>query len=247
MNGARKILLVAIAFAMLATESSSVLGDTAVVTSSRDNTLFEDPLGALSSGSGPSIFAGSNSARNARRALVYFDLTNVLPAGAAIDSVELHLYVSSAPNDVPQIFSVHRVLADWGEGSSVSTGGGGAPATAGDATWLHTFYPTSFWSSAGGDFDPTSHATATVGGVGSYAWNDELVTSDVRAWFESPSDNRGWLIAGNETAASTVRRFESRETANPEQRPHLVIHYSPAVSASAASWGHVKSLYRSRQ
>jgi hypothetical protein len=234
-----------IAFALLTTENISARCDTVVITATRDNTLFEDSLGALSSGAGPSVFAGNNSTQTTRRALVYFDLIGDVPAGAAIDSIELHLYVSNAPNDVPQIFSVHRVLADWGEGSSVSSGGGGAPATAGDATWLHRFYPTSFWTSVGGDFDPVSHSSSIVGRVGFYAWSGDLLTSDVRTWWDAPSENFGWLIAGNEDGASTVRRFESRETPLAEQRPRLVVHYSPATSASSTTWGRMKGLYHS--
>ncbi|HEU4928796.1 MAG TPA: DNRLRE domain-containing protein, partial [Candidatus Krumholzibacteria bacterium] len=210
-----------IAFVMVAVESDLASGGTVVITSSRDNTLFEDPLGALSSGAGPSIFAGNNSTQNIRRALVYFDVAAAVPAGVVIDSVELQLYVSSAPNDVPQVVTIHPVLADWGEGSSVSVGGSGAPATVNDATWLHRFYPASFWTSAGGDFDPVSHGSTSVGGIGSYAWNDELLTSDVRAWYEALANNFGWLVAGNESGASTVRRFESHETADPDQRPRL--------------------------
>jgi hypothetical protein len=238
-------LLFAHLVALIATGSSPARCATVVIPATRDNTLFEDPLGQLSSGAGPSVFAGNNSTQTTRRALVYFDLVLAVPAGATIDSVKLELYVSNAPNDVPQIFSVHRVLADWGEGSSVSSGGGGAPATAGDATWLHRFYPTSFWATVGGDFDPVSHASSTVGGVGFYAWRGDLLTSDVRAWWDAPSENFGWLIAGNEVGASTVRRFESRETPLAEQRPRLVVHYSPAISASSTTWGRMKGLYHS--
>jgi hypothetical protein len=240
------IIAIVIAGAWVATQISSVVADTAIVTATRDNTLFESPTGALSSGAGPAIFAGNNSTPLIRRALVYFQLAGALPAGAVIDSVELQLYVSSAPNDVPQIAAVHRVLAEWGEGSSVSVGGGGAPATSGDATWLHRFYPNSFWTNTGGDFDPVAHASATIGGVGFYTWDDDLLTSDVRAWWNAPSSNFGWLIVGNESGASTVRRFESRETAVVEQRPWLVVHYSLPTQVAPVTWGRVKDLYPPR-
>jgi len=234
-----------ILFAILAAEAHLASAEIVVITASRDNTLFEDPLGGLSSGAGPSIFAGNNSTRNIRRALVYFDVAGIIPANASIDSVEVRLYVSNAPNDVPQVFSIHRILVDWGEGSSVSSGGGGAPATANDATWLHRFYPSSLWSNAGGDFDASTHAWATVGGVGEWSWADEHLTADVRAWYDSPGDNFGWLVAGNESAASTVRRFESRETLNSDQRPRLIVHYSLPVPIWPATWGQIKNLYSS--
>ena len=233
-----------ILFAILAAKGHLANAETVVVTASRDNTLFEDPLGGLSSGAGPSIFAGNNSTRNIRRALVYFDVAGVVPASATIDSVELRLYVSNAPNDVPQVFSIHRILVDWGEGSSVSSGGSGAPATVNDATWLHRFYPASLWSNAGGDFDAATHASATVGGVGGWSWADEQLTADARSWYDSPANNFGWLIAGNESAASTVRRFESRETLNSDQRPQLIVHYSLPLPIVPATWGQIKTLYR---
>ena len=235
------------AFALLATGNGLVPAGTVDIPCARDNTLFQDPLGSLSSGAGPAVFAGNNSLQVTRRALLYFDIAASVPGNAVIDSVVLRLYVSSAPNNVPQIFSVHRVWDDWGEGISVSTGGGGAPATAGDATWLHRFYPASFWSGAGGDFDPLSHATVSISGVGFYEWRADLLTSDVHEWLESPSSNFGWLIAAdNEVDASTVRRFESRETAVDGQRPRLVVYYSLPTPVMPATWGRVKALYPPR-
>ncbi len=236
--------ILAASFVLLVTVNDRARAETIVIPSSRDNTLFQDPLGALSSGAGPSIFAGNNGTGSIRRALVHFDVAGAVPAGAAIDSVELHLYVSSAPNDVPQVFTIHHVLASWGEGTSVSVGGSGAPATLNDATWLHCFYPATLWANAGGDFDPNALASANVGGVGEWVWTGDPLTSDVRAWYDSPANNLGWLVAGDESAASTVRRFESRETANPDQRPRLVVHYSPTVPVLPASWGRIKNLYR---
>jgi len=231
-------------FAILAGKGHLASAETVVITAGRDNTLFEDPLGGLSSGAGPSIFAGNNSTRNIRRALVYFDVAGAVPAGSAIDSVELHLYVSSAPNDAPQVFTIHHVLISWGEGTSVSVGGSGAPATLNDATWLHRFYPATLWANAGGDFDWVALASVHVGGVGEWVWTGDPLTSDVRAWYDSPANNLGWLVAGDESAASTVRRFESRETANPDQRPRLIVHYSLTVPVLPASWGRIKNLYR---
>jgi hypothetical protein len=240
------IIAIVIAGAWVVTQISSAVADTAIVTATRDNTLFESPTGALSSGAGPAIFAGNNSTPLIRRALVYFHLAGALPAGAVIDSVELQLYVSSAPNEVPQIASVHRALAEWGEGSSVSVGGGGAPATSGDATWLHRFYPNSLWTNTGGDFDPIAHASATIGGIGFYTWDGDLLTFDVRAWWNAPASNFGWLIVGNESGAATVRRFESRETALEEQRPRLIVYYSLPTPVAPSTWGRVKNLYPPR-
>jgi hypothetical protein len=101
-------------------------------------------------------------------------------------------------------------LKDWGEASSNFQGGRGAPATEGDATWIHRFYKTQFWTHLGGDFSPTASAIQTVGDVGSYTWGStpEMV-ADVQAWLDSPTENFGWLPLGNETAPRTVKGFAS--------------------------------------
>jgi hypothetical protein len=216
--------------------------ETVLVPAARDNTLFASPTGALSSGAGTGIFAGNNSSSNTRRALVFFDVAAAIPAEATVDSVELRLNVSSSPNTAPQLFTVHRVLHSWGEGSSVSTGGAGAPSAPGDATWIHRFYPDSLWTTPGGDFDPASHASTTIGPLGPYHWNGEPLTQDVVEWLASPAENFGWLVRGNEGAASTVRLFDSRES-NVE--PILAVYFTPIVNpTSQRTWGYVKSLYR---
>jgi len=216
--------------------------DTVLVPAARDNTLFVDPAGSLSSGAGTGLFAGNNSASNTRRALVFFDVAAAIPAGATVDSVELRLNASSAPNTTPQLFTVHRVLHRWGEGSSVSTGGAGAPSAPGDATWIHRFYPDSLWTTPGGDFDPAPHAVTTIGPLGLHTWSGEALTLDVTGWFASPADNFGWLVRGNEDAASTVRLFDSRES---DVEPILVVHFTPTNNPTRRqTWGQVKSLYR---
>lgn len=208
----------------------------------RDNTLFFDAGGLLSNGAGDGIFAGNNSLSNTRRGLVFFAVSDSLEAAAIIDSVALRLNVDSAPNSTPQNVSIHRVLAAWGEGTSVSVGGAGAASTEGDATWLHRFYPGTLWTTPGGDFDPASSATISVGASGWHVWKSAALAGDVALWLSAPDANFGWLIQGPENLPSTARRFDSRETANP---PELVIYYSMAIEATRpTTWGRVKSLYR---
>jgi hypothetical protein len=172
-------------------------GAVVIVPATRDNTLFKDATGSLSSGVGEGLFAGNNSQSNTRRALIFFDVAAALPADAVIDSVELRLNVNSAPNSNPQDVAIHRALASWGEGTSVGTGGAGAAATAGDATWLHRFYPDTFWATAGGDFDPAVSAVTTVGPPGLHLWKSSTLTQDAANWLAAPAGNFGWLIQGS--------------------------------------------------
>ncbi len=234
------VLVVFLAAWTSATASAEVVS----VTPIRDNTLFEDAEGDTSNGAGPVFFAGNNGQGLARRAVLMFDVTSGLPSGAAIDSVVLTLTVSNAPNTVPRQFTLHRLLRDWGEGSSYATGGGGAPAAAGDATWVHAFYPAQPWSAAGGDFDAAVSATLLLPGTGRYAWRGAGMTADVQAWRSDPGTNHGWLVQGEENSLNTARRFESREAAEPADRPALNIYYTHTTAARFDTWGSIKARYR---
>src|SRR6185369_6088670 len=163
--------------------ATRTVGATTIVTlvPARDNTLFESAAGALVNGAGPALFAGKTGQGLARRALLFFDVASHIPPGAQIDSVVLRLRVSNAPNDILRQVTVHRVLTDWGEGTSVAAGGVGSAAEEGDATWIHTFYPFQRWSSEGGDFDPTPSAALLVGGTGSYEWDGAALRADVQS------------------------------------------------------------------
>jgi hypothetical protein len=234
------LLIAMLAVIGLATAHAGVV----TVACSRDNTLFQDAEGDTSNGSGPAFFAGRNNQGLARRALVRFDLLGVVPAGVILDDAVLQLEVTSAPDAITRSIALHRVLADWGEGTSSSSGGGGAPATPGDATWLHTSYPSQFWSQPGGDFEPTPSAATLVGDVDTYTWTGPALRADVEGWLANPETNFGWLLLGDETAARTVRRFESRESATPAFRPVLHLFYSEPVPSRPTTWGRLKSRFR---
>lgn len=238
------VSLFAFASLLTALGSRPLSAGTVTLSSVRDNTLFEDADGDTSNGAGPVLFAGRNAQNLTRRALLTFDIAGGIPTGASIDSVVLTLRVSSAPDSIQRLFELHRVLADWGEGQSSSEGGGGAPATPGDATWLHTFFPGQFWAAPGGDFDPTASASAMVGDVGPYIWTGSGLTADVQFWLDQPQSNFGWLIQGEESGSRTVRRFDSRENSAAENRPALTIYFSLTNASRPTSWGNVKALYK---
>ena len=137
-----------------------------------DNTLFQSTAGSLSNGVGTHFYVGetAQASNNLRRGLIKFDVSGV-PAGATVNSVTLQLRMSMAPNSAAQNIEIHRALQNWGEGTSNAAQGGagfgegdGTQATTGDATWLHTFFNTATWTSAGGDFTATASATTSVGG-----------------------------------------------------------------------------------
>jgi hypothetical protein len=206
----------------------------------RDNTLYEYATGDTSNGAGPVFFAGMNSQGRARRALLRFDVASGLPSGAVVTGVELLLTITDAPHDSSVSMTLHRVSSDWGEGTSSSNSGRGAPATTSDATWTYAFYPTVMWAQAGGDFGPVL-ASADVSSSGSASWSGEDLVTDVKAWVSNPETNFGWLLKGDESTPGTARGFASREASDASQRPKLIIQYTSADQLRVSTWGEQKS------
>jgi len=218
-------------------QSFAARAGTVIVPAERDATLIESPTGALANGAGPSFFAGrtSQASGSIRRAAIAFDVTAHLPPGARISSVRLTLAMSQSNAD-SELLSLHRILAPWTEGPASAAGGSGAPAAPGDITWLHASHPAVFWSTPGGDFAASPSASLPVAGPGLYTWGSTSeLASDVQGWLDDPGSNHGWLLAGDETAPSTVKRFDSRENAGLAMRPMLVVSFGPpATSCSDA-------------
>ena len=104
------------------------------VTASKDNTLYESTSGELSNGAGMALFVGKTGRGEARRALIQFDLTDSIPAGATIVTATIELQLDRTSSGESN-GTDHRVTADWGEGESDAPAeeGGGAPAAAGEA------------------------------------------------------------------------------------------------------------------
>ena len=198
---------------------------TVTVTSNKDNTLIENPTGSLSNGAGDGFFAGRTGQANnsIRRGVIAFDLSSI-PAGSTIISVTLRLNMSMTITG-SQPITLHRLLADWGEGSS-SGGGGGSAATPGDATWLHRFYTTTLWTTPGGDFTSSPSAALQVGAVGFYQWSSPQMVTDLQGWVDAPPTNFGWLLKGNENSSGSAKRFGSRENSTPANRPTLTVIYA---------------------
>jgi hypothetical protein len=201
---------------------------------SKDNTLYQDAAGALSNGSGQAMFAGMNSAGNVRRALLQFDVASRLPPGSRIVAAMLTLQMTQGGGPAPVPVALHAVAAAWGEGSSAAPGseGAGAPAAPGDATWLHTFFSTSLWSTAGGDFAAAASAVTPIGGAGAWSWSSAQLAAEVQAWLDRPATSFGWVVRGDESNAGTAMRFGSRQNLTPSLRPRLTVTYVPPASVT---------------
>lgn len=205
--------------------------DTVVLSPSKDNTLYSDLSGNLSNGAGQYLFAGTNGLTQSQRALLSFALADSIPANATITRVSLTLNMSRTSSTTKTV-ALHRVLADWGEGTSIAVGGGGgegngaAPAT-GDATWIHTFFATSTWNAPGGDFSTETSATLAVNAAGVYTWESTpQLVADVQTWLDEPTSNFGWILIGDETGDRTSKRFDSRQNDNSTLRPSLTVEFT---------------------
>lgn len=214
--------------------AGEVVAESVELSPLKDNTLFEDAAGSLSNGEGDSMFVGRSGFNGGflrKRGVIAFDVAGHVPAGATVTGVTLTLHLLQAsPLAGDDDMTLHRLLADWGEGGSVSPGGAGAPAERDDATWLHAFSPDEFWGSAGGDFDAAPSATSAVGvAPGPYTWGPAAqMAADVQGWLEDPASNFGWLILGNEIDFFSARRFGSKE-ADASIRPLLTVDYEAAA------------------
>ena len=98
-----------------------VFAESVTLEPSKDNTLFEDSAGSLSNGAGERLLSGRTGEPNNRRALIAFDFSSI-PAGSVISSVSLTLNASKVASSSAQSTSLHRLLADWGEGASNASG-----------------------------------------------------------------------------------------------------------------------------
>ena len=217
------ILITALGCAGVRSASAAII----VINPSKDNTLYEyDPAeGDHSNGAGFHFFAGENGMGELRRGVLAFDIAATIPACSTITAVSLTMNMSMTPAGA-LIVELHKVLADWGKGTSHAPMGEGdeASATPNDATWRHRFFDSVFWTTQGGDFSATVSASQSVGGVGQYTWSSAQMIADVQLWLDNPASNFGWLVLGDETAIATAKRFDTRESASP---PMLTIQFTP--------------------
>src|SRR3954469_20660703 len=110
--------------------------------SDKDSTLFQSSTGNLSDGAGEAFYVGRSqqfdTSVQIRRGLIHFNLSSI-PAGATISSASLRFEAENRSANGDRLTSLRRLLQDWGQGTSISSGSG-STATTNDATWLYRFY-----------------------------------------------------------------------------------------------------------
>lgn len=231
----KKLLRIVVGVLALAFFTTSHAQTTVTLSADADNTLYQSATGALSNGVGDHLFSGRTGSSNGgmrRRALVKFDLSSI-PSGATITAVSLRLTANKSNNGTRSI-AAHKVSADWGEGTSNASGqeGGGASSATNDATWIHTFFNTGTWTTAGGDFSSTASATTSVSGTGNFTWSGAQMVADVQGWVTAGSGNFGWIMIGDESTTSTAKRFASEQNPSVASRPQLTVIYTLPVTCT---------------
>ena len=141
----------------------------------------------LNVGSGP-LFAGAvgnMNSREIRRAVMRFDLSGQIPAGATVNSVTLTMTVTKVPpGAVNSTFEVRKLLSDWDEGA---------------VTWNSRLLDV-LWESPGAegpsDSSPNVSSTVPVGGqAAGYTFpSTTALVADVQDWVNNPGNNFGWLL-----------------------------------------------------
>jgi len=207
--------------------------NSAELTASKNNTLYESATGDLSNGKGDYLFSGTTASGEIRRTLLQFDLSDI-PQGAEIENVELTLVMNRTISGA-MTMTLHEVLTAWGEGSSDAGGqeGGGGDAMEGDATWIHTFYPDQNWNSSGGDYGSTVISEVDVNAEDTYTWSTTPeFTALVQKWLDTPDENFGLILVGNESGTGTAKRFSSRHNPTEGDRPVLKIDYTGEATST---------------
>lgn len=192
-------------------------GDTTLSQSYPDNNLGGESF----------LESGLNDNAEVSRALLKFDVAGNLPANATIQRVTLTLTVAHSISVNASVFSLHRAVQTWGEGSKTN-GDSGGMATVGEATWNARLYPATLWSVPGAatpaDYVAAASASQFVIAEGNYSFSSNLL-ADVQTWFTNSAANFGWfLISEDEGTFDTSQRFASREDA--PNAPRLVIDYT---------------------
>ncbi len=204
---------------------------TTTIIADRDNTIYSES-NTLSNGSGQNLFTGATQTGDKRRTLIHFNLSTI-PPGSVINAVSFSIYCNKIPQDpAPATIELHKLLKDWGEGTSDATGaeGTGASATTNDATWSFNLFNTSSWTTPGGDFMAVKSASAKGVDIGTFSMTGENLVADVQSFINNPATNFGWIILDSaEGTTSSARRYAARVNANPALRPQITVTYMASL------------------
>ena len=79
-------------------------------------------MGTDSNALGFHFFAGETALSELRRGVLAFDIAGNIPPGSTITAVSLSVNMSKTPTNTAYVMELHKLLADWGEGTSIAPG-----------------------------------------------------------------------------------------------------------------------------
>jgi hypothetical protein len=158
------------------------------------------------------------------RSLIQYNLSTI-PANATITSAAIRLIKIGGATSARNM-SIHRVTADWTEGSQ------GCSGAAGVCNWQQRMTSTA-WTAPGGDFDATATATLSVAANGTY---DFTATNLVQSWVSGTNSNFGIIFKFTTENLNSVVQFASSEHTTAANRPQLIITYTvPTLSTNVTN------------
>ncbi len=148
------------------------------------------------------------------RALLQFDVASAVPAGSALSSATLSLYVKGANGGSTSI-KAHGLTATWTEG---------------EVTWKARDKAANLlWTTLGADYNPVAVATTAVDNT-SNVWRSWDITNLVSGWISNPADNKGVILEAAVTSPAAEKKFKSSDDGTASQRPKLEICFSGGVT-----------------
>ncbi len=193
---------------------------TSAYSGTRD-TMLEGSAPTTKNGSDTSL---SVEAATKRLSLLSWDLSGMVPPGAAVESVSLALEVSDKS---PEVFNLYAAKRAWHEDQ---------------ATWK-VFASGSNWQS-GGAAGANDRGSTVLGSFSAPATGAATITLNaagvavVQAWVDEPASNHGFIVDGPGT--SNRLEFRASEYGTKSQRPKLTVTWhetAPADTTGAPDTG----------
>ena len=215
-----------LALACVATLSSGVASaQTTLTLGTPDTQVTDATIGSGTAAStvnnGGSLAVRLSTDVNAtRRALLKFDTENTIPAGTAITSAKLTLYVRSAAGATTRTLGLYDITKSWLEQQ---------------ATWK-TRKSGYAWVTQGGDLG-TKAASVTVPATAGTAVTVDvtaLVQTAVKATSATSRYTRIALVDTGAADSTSFREFHSSESTDTARRPKLVVVYGGTTTTAPA-------------
>ncbi|MDD5112494.1 MAG: DNRLRE domain-containing protein [Methylobacter sp.] len=171
------------------------------------NTIADTNLSEVNAGtnygSSNLIWVGTNSFLKKYKGLLKFNVSSI-PAGAIVTSAKLRLFASTFSGTGSMSIGIYKVIANWSEST---------------ATW------TNFSSITNYNLIQRAVTTAPLASPVVVEW--ALPTSLINEWRDSvPTPNYGLALVYESILNSVYLDFASKENADTNLRPQLVIDYT---------------------